>query len=91
MSPREIQVDMKLFAGGKGNVRGFMLVITRWQLLGDGGSLFDERWRCRLCERCDPWLWHEGRAMANIKNTFVVLVFEWDSVLDAGEGWQGLH
>ena len=41
MCPTETQVDIKPFADGKSNVRGIMLVITRWQLLGDGSSPFD--------------------------------------------------
>ena len=47
-----------------------MLVITRWQLLGDGSSPFDKRWGHRLCEGCDSWPWHEGNAMAYIKDDF---------------------
>ena len=66
MCPTETQVDIKPFADGKSNVRGIVLVITRWQLLGDVSSPFDKRWAHRLCERCDPWPWHEGRAMAYI-------------------------
>lgn len=86
MCPTEIQVDIKPFADKKSKSRGVMLVVTRWQLIGDGHSPFERHWAHRLREQCDPWPWHEGASMAEIKTAYEACPgIKCDSILNAEE------
>ena len=85
MCPTEIQVNVVPFAK-KSKIEGIMLIVTRWQLLGDGISPFEKHWAHRLQERCKPWPWLEG---TYIKNAFEFHPGKkWDAILDAGEAWK---
>ena len=70
MCPTEIQVYIKPFAHKRSRSKGIRLVMTRWQLLGDGTSPFEKDWAHQLEEHCDPWPWPEGAPIAYIKKAF---------------------
>ena len=89
MCPTEIEVDIKPFADEKARTRGIVLVITRWQLVGDGTSPFEKHWAHRLHEECDPWPWLESGSLTAIKDAFENQSgTKWDSILSAGEAWK---
>ena len=62
MCPTEIQVNVEPFAK-RSKIEGNMLIVTRWQLPGDGISPFEKHWAHRLQKRCEPWPWLEGAYM----------------------------
>lgn len=67
MCPTEIQVNVEPFAK-KSKIEGIMLIVTRWQLLGDGISPFEKHWAHRLQERREPWPWLEGASIKKLLN-----------------------
>lgn len=87
MCPTEVQVDIKTFCVGESKTtRTIMLIITRWQLVGGGTSPYEGHWAHRLSKRCNPWHWHEGGPLSNIKKSFEDQPgAKFDLILDAGE------
>ena len=90
MCPTEVQVRTETFYVDKSKTRRvIILVVTKWQLVGDGTSPYEGRWANPLNERCDPWHWPEGDSVFNIKDTYEnQRGTKFDSILDARNAWK---
>ena len=53
--PTEIQLSIEPPVEGNSKIGQFMLIVTRWQLIGDGISPFGREWASRLRWQCEPW------------------------------------
>ena len=90
MCPTEVQVGTETFYVDKSKTRRvIILVITKWQLVGDGTSPYEERWANPLSKGCDPWPWPKGDSAFNIKDTYENQPGKkFDSILDARKAWK---
>ena len=90
MCPTEVQVGTETFYVDKSKTRRVVvLVVTKWQLVGDGTSPYEGRWANPLNEHCDPWDWPEGDSVSNIKDIYESQPGKkFDSILDARKAWK---
>ena len=87
--PTEVKVATDTFYVDKSKTkRVVVLVVTKWQWVGDGTSPYEGCWANPLNKHCDPWGWPEDRAFS-IKDTYENQPgTKFDSILDATKAWK---
>ena len=90
MCPTEVELGTETFYVDKSKTRRvIVLVVSKWQWVGDGTSPYEGSWANHLNQHCDPWHWPTGDSVFDVKDTYENQPgTKFDSILDARKAWK---